>query len=378
MKKEIILAWLVLLCMATSCTAPRRPTETQPITTIHLTDLPPTDSVLRKQTVQQHFEYLNFIDERLVVHSDLPDSLTYESHPFITSVRLAYAQHRPLVISPDMVWLVIERGFAQHIDRHAEELRSKFVPFEGKKTLKIYAERGLMEQPAETWIPLFSKFGEQMAQWTGSELVETLKADFSTTTPVASVASEIMLMSAMQHYFDYSIVVICGIPDIYLEGTTEDWKKLIKKTNALRPYGLDWWIDELEPVLKKIAAATEGERDLAFWQSIIHKKDIPVEGAEMCGYVLPREKIDGWIVKFYPYGEYGKHTLDYLYDTDISDLPCETGSAPLVYTDIDGTVYHLNIHAGLVGIEEDTTTRALRPVIAWWVTQLLNRQEQYK
>ena len=347
--------------------------QTQQTTIIHLTDLSATKDVLRKQTVGQAFEYLDLVNERLVVNSDLNDSLTYTSCPFITGARLSYAQHRPLVISPDIVWLVIERGFAKHVDMYAEVLRSKFVPFEGKKSLKINAVPGLMNQHASAWMPLFSKFGEQIAQWTEPELVQTLKADFSTTTPVASVASEIMMMSAMQHYFDYSVVSICGIPDIFLEGTTEDWNRLIEKTDALRQYDLDWWIDELEPVLKKIAAAAEGERDIVFWQSIIRKKDLPVDGEERCGHRLPHEKIDGWIVKFYPYTRYKRNQLDFLYDTDISELPAEEGSAPLKYTDIDGTVYTLDIHAGLVGIGEDTVTRALRPVIAWWITQPLTQ-----
>ena len=347
------------------------PTDSTKTTIIHLVDLPVTNDVLRRTTAQDYFQYLDMFDEQLVVHSVLKDSLTYVSHPFLTSARLAYAQHRPLFISPDVVWLVIERGFAKHIDLNAEKLRNKFVPFEGKKTLEIYAEPGLMDKPAEEWAPLFSQFSEQIAAWTGPELVQTLKADFSTTTPTFVTASEIMMMSAMQHYFDYSVTSICGIPDIYLKGTADDWNHLINKTNALRKYDLDWWIDELEPILKKFAAAANGERDIVFWQSVIRKKDVPVEGEEMCGYRAPREKIDGWIVKFYPYGRYKRKTLDFLYDTDISELPDEEGMAPLIYTDIDNTVYHFDIHAGLVGLEEDSATRALRPVVAWWVTQPL-------
>lgn len=380
MKKEVVITALMLLfnsilisCNTSSSRSMESQMQTQQTTIIHLTDLSATKDVLRKQTVGQAFEYLDLVNERLVVNSDLNDSLTYTSCPFITGARLSYAQHRPLVISPDIVWLVIERGFAKHVDMYAEVLRSKFVPFEGKKSLKINAVPGLMNQHASAWMPLFSKFGEQIAQWTEPELVQTLKADFSTTTPVASVASEIMMMSAMQHYFDYSVVSICGIPDIFLEGTTEDWNRLIEKTDALRQYDLDWWIDELEPVLKKIAAAAEGERDIVFWQSIIRKKDLPVDGEERCGHRLPHEKIDGWIVKFYPYTRYKRNQLDFLYDTDISELPAEEGSAPLKYTDIDGTVYTLDIHAGLVGIGEDTVTRALRPVIAWWITQPLTQ-----
>ena len=376
--------WVGLIISLVSCASnsnkvvSEAQTDSIQTTVIHLTDLPATNDVLRKNTAQDYFEYLDFFDERLVVISTLKDSLTYASHPFLTSARLAYAQHRPLVISPDIVWLVIERGFATHIDIHAEELRSKFVPFEGKKELEIYAEPGLMNKSAEEWEPLFAQFSEQIAVWTGSELVQTLKSDFSTSTPTSITASEIMIMSAMQHYFDYHVTSICGIPDIYLEGTAQDWNHLIEKANALRQYNLDWWIDELEPVLKKIAATANGECDIVFWQSIIRKKDIPVEGEEMCGYRPPHEQIDGWIVKFYPYTRYSRRTLDFLYDTDISELPDEESAAPLKYTDIDNTVYNLDIHAGLVGIEEDTTTRALRLVIAWWVTEQLTQRERYK
>ena len=36
----------------------------------------------------------------------------------------------------------------------------------------------------------------------------------------------------------------CGISKINLEGTLEDWEKILEKTNKLRKYELDWWIDE--------------------------------------------------------------------------------------------------------------------------------------
>lgn len=375
MRKALI--YTILSFIMASCGQKAiKTSETTLTRVIHLTDLPVVDAALEKNSSEKHFAYL---DERLIVHSDLKDSICYCSCPFLTSARLAYAQHRPLAINPDIVWLVIESGFARHIDANAEELRSKFVPFNGKKTLQLYSETSLLNQPAEVWAPYFSMFTEQMAQWIGSELVQTLQADFSTTTPVTHVASNIMIMSAMQHYFDYSIISICGIPDIYLEGSAEDWKRLIEKTNALRQYDLDWWIDELEPILKKIAAAAAGENDIIFWQSIIRKKDIPVEGEEMCGWKPPHEEIDGWIVKFYPYNSYNdRRKLDYIYDTDIPDLTGEEGSAPLDYTDIDGTEYDLDIHAGLIGIEEDTTTRALRPVIAWWITQPLIKEKRYQ
>jgi len=34
-------------------------------------------------------------------------------HPFMATMHLAYANHYPMTISPDMIWLLIAQGFAQ-------------------------------------------------------------------------------------------------------------------------------------------------------------------------------------------------------------------------------------------------------------------------
>jgi len=57
-------------------------------------------------------------------------------HPFIYALHMGFRDHRPVVISPDMVWLMICQGFATHVDQHAEELRDKFVEHQGKLRLK--------------------------------------------------------------------------------------------------------------------------------------------------------------------------------------------------------------------------------------------------
>ena len=49
----------------------------------------------------------------------------------------AYENHLPIRLTPDIIWLLIVQGFAQHVNYNAEELRQKFVNFEGKKKLEI-------------------------------------------------------------------------------------------------------------------------------------------------------------------------------------------------------------------------------------------------
>ena len=42
--------------------------------------------------------------------------LWYGAHPFFYGMYEAYADHRPFVLSPDMVWMLISQGFSHHIN----------------------------------------------------------------------------------------------------------------------------------------------------------------------------------------------------------------------------------------------------------------------
>src|SRR4051812_10908577 len=60
-------------------------------------------------------------------------------HPLLAAAHFAFSQHRPLVLSPDMIWVAIVQGFARHVNEHAERLRDRFVGHSGK--LEICVER---------------------------------------------------------------------------------------------------------------------------------------------------------------------------------------------------------------------------------------------
>ena len=48
-------------------------------------------------------------------------------------------------------------------------------------------------------------------------------------------------MASMKHYFNYNVSCVgFGIPRIYLEGTLEDWDKLLIKVKSLEKYNLKW------------------------------------------------------------------------------------------------------------------------------------------
>ena len=74
-------------------------------------------------------------------------------HPLLSAVGKAFAEHRPLVLSPDAVWLTIAQGVAQHVRLHAEELRPRLVSHAGRKRLSVMRD-GPMPADAESWAEL--------------------------------------------------------------------------------------------------------------------------------------------------------------------------------------------------------------------------------
>jgi hypothetical protein len=64
-----------------------------------------------------------------------------------------------------------------------------------------------------------------------------LTCSFSTTTPASRTASQLVLMDTFQRYFDYEVVCICGIPEITLAGTPEDFRDSRRRVEV---YGVRW------------------------------------------------------------------------------------------------------------------------------------------
>ncbi|MBQ5997339.1 MAG: DUF4419 domain-containing protein, partial [Bacteroidales bacterium] len=126
----------------------------------------------------------------------------------------AYAGHRPLVLSPDMVWMMISQGFAGYVNAHPEELRHLLVDHEGKIDLVVEKNN---EDPwdAASWEAVVDSFCMVIMQNTKGDLAETLTKDFSTTGRVEHVASRVALMKAVESYFNYVVIaIVCGIPHI--------------------------------------------------------------------------------------------------------------------------------------------------------------------
>ncbi|WP_309722092.1 DUF4419 domain-containing protein [Armatimonas sp.] len=223
-----------------------------------------------------------------------PESGGY-AHGFIAAANTAFMRHYPLVLSPDMIWLLIVQGFAIHIQEHTGALRGKFVSHKGKVALEVHRDEFVKGFVGNDWEEVFAEFSQQIRTHIGDQAHDTLVPTFSTTGIVEKAAFEVTLLDAMQGYFTYKLNTMCGIPSFVLEGTPEDWQQLRACAARLETYKLGWWMVHLLPVLDQFVAASRGESDETFWQNF-YKWNAGSGGTSITGH----------LTAFFPYLGGGK------------------------------------------------------------------------
>ncbi|GAA2677662.1 MULTISPECIES: DUF4419 domain-containing protein [Actinosynnema] len=300
---------------------------------------------------------------------DLPVLEPAGVHPLLHATALAFAEHRPLVLTPDAIWLTIAAGLAQHIRLDPERFRSQLVRHQGRRDLAVQVAR--RPETAEEWATLVDGFTALTHE--GAPGAGLFECDFSTSTEVDRIAGRIVLLDAHSPYFALWFISVCGIPEITLTGTPDDWWKIRERIEELPRFGLERWAASLGPVLEQFTRASEGDVDVAFWRRI-HKPAETYDG----------EVVTGWIARFYPYVK-GDGAFDR--PNPLLELPLTgkrkheqripvgitTDAAPATLSSVrvngiglDGTGRAFALRAGLVAVAQDADG-ALRPVSGWHV-----------
>ena len=288
----------------------------------------------------------------------------------IQGLILAYKNHYPITITPDMIWILILQGFSRFMEKYAEQMREKFVNFTGKKDLKV---KRIEETPytatKEVWDGIMKEFVEKIGKNVGQETIDNLECNFSTTSPVALVTSQVSIMSAMKQYFTYRVLMGgCGISNITLEGSIQDWEKIKSKLEFLSTKGLEWYTQHLIPIInnfietKKYYSAKGKLSDdlIEFWKRMIRLKG---KGGAYDPHI-----INGWIVNFIPNLLNEKpEVYEELYETNIPD---QIISCPMELTWIPPPgnkkyEFKCSLFSGFYGMIQDKETFNVRPVIGY-------------
>ena len=273
----------------------------------------------------------------------------------------AWCQHRPVVLTPDAIWMVISQGFSYYVNQNPEKMRRLLIDHEGKKDLDVWTNVDPFSEQAN-WAGIISNWTSQIDKYSSKGLASTLVADFSTTGVNERIASEVTLMDAVKPYFDYNLFyIVCGIPSITLTGTPQDWQKVLDKTLALKEFGMGWWVSDLEPILKQFIKA---------WKDIVKKtRPQTIQGPTCSKKPVTLTEFDGWFLKLFPYDGKGRTpgkvtiSSNMLRETVCVPFKCKTVTpSGDIVSESD-----LELVAGLVGITEDIATFALTPKIGWFV-----------
>ncbi|WP_316750791.1 DUF4419 domain-containing protein [Pedobacter gandavensis] len=351
----------------------------------------PSNSLLFKNT-----------KKNLIKISDMDNLVDFGTHPVMVGYLQSYQNHYPVTISPDIAWLLICQGFANHVNSDPEKIRKRLVKFKGKKTLIVQRNiEGLKSLSDFPWDSVFPEFTAQISDFTGKELIGNLSADFTTTTATSLVASQITIMESMKEFFNYKVVMMgCGISEVTVEGSVKDWEKILTRLDYLAKYDLKWWTSELKPVIQKIIDTKKGNLDKQFWMNMVKYHTAGAYGSY--------DGIDGWLLKFYPYHKvspssapadyFAKHGVvqpnlnvteininppgalslgrsDFKEIKSINVLPRELAIVPFIFEikDNTGTIQKtlkMEFWAGFMGIKQDKTTFNVKPEIGWAVNQL--------
>jgi len=219
-----------------------------------------------------------------------------------------------LTFSPDHFWILILQGVSNFIEvnKDVDKFKKSIgIKFDGKKKIEIYGD------PSNGWDSVIEEFKKQIKEHVGHANVENWVQKFSTTTHITETVMNLSLMDGYKSFFDYELTTMCGIRQVKLLGTLEDWEQLRDRSQAFAVHGgeLKKWIRQLEPILDNLVRTFEdSSHDEWFWKSIY--KHYHARGS---GNV---PTVDGWITTFFPYHrEFNRETKrDELKPTKIESL----------------------------------------------------------
>jgi hypothetical protein len=158
---------------------------------------------------------------------------------------------------------------AIHVNENSEALRKIFVDHEGQKELEVVRPDFSLDKK-NPWHELIDEFCEKIQKNTKKDVVDLLQADFSTTTKISRVVSQIVIMDAMQKYFKYVFRGGCGIPEIHVYGDKNDWLKVKEKANRITKMipELKCWIKNINEIVDHFIDVFDEKIDNLFWKSI--------------------------------------------------------------------------------------------------------------
>ncbi len=341
-------------------------------------DVKIADSLLKVDYAKYIFE--NKIGKEILFYPEETANLglvNSRNNGLIQTIQECYDNHRPLVLTPDIIWLTICQGVSIHINENYDSLKS--IIFIEDKPDEIIVRNDSLDYGAKHWKSLLESFAVETKKYTNDDFYSFFVSEFSTTTAIDKTAYQITLLESYKKAFQYIGDTGCGIPSILIAGNQEDWETILEKLDMLDKIGLSNWANSLKPVINEFINASKGNQNTEFWQSIYKS------ASEYAAFY-----ISGWIIKFFPYikeleqggvfdEEHGAtkigevYTLNRFIDDDnyllstlsTDNFPSGIAKVPVIWNNhFTGETKNIEVYAGFFAIKQ-YPDKSLEPFVSW-------------
>lgn len=277
------------------------------------------------------------------------------THGMFEACHRAWAHHASLVLSPDDVWLSIQAVFAAYMRVNAEALRSTFVSHDGSKELVIH-----MDDAPNDWKLFISRVVGRVTESSKVNMAATFVPPFSSSTALDTAMKSLAVMDHMQSYFSYTFSTMCGVRNVGLRGTLEDWTMLRAYVDGLRAFAVPpeadmyftdptrsfaSWLDDVTNIVDNLIATFQNKPDVAWWNAMIGERRTHGSGASTY--------IKGWIIALV-----SKNPITI--EMKLSEVKSLRFSVP-VKRDENGIITKLRVMGGFTGAIHTSPSNSWEP-----------------
>ncbi|KAK5580419.1 hypothetical protein RB653_000436 [Dictyostelium firmibasis] len=319
--------------------------------------------------------------EREVVRTSIEKGVSKRigGNSFVMSAFSAYSNHFGLAIKPDDIWISILVQFSLYLNSNSEKLRDRIVDFDGKKELVVFGGGTLMTANYEQLTKQMTNEIEKNIK--DPSIREWANAPFSTSTPNDTMAASIALMATLKSYFEYKMVLRCGLPEVTIYGTVDDWIDIKNRIEKLKDFDypdnkdgkcMETWSKMLHPIIDKIIESVNGTPDTKWWNRIANT----VGGGSGPTYLT------GWITAFCLFNNEGEwmgnnnkrrgrgdiEETEWIF-VNTDKIPKGFLFVPVLIDD-NGKEYNTEFFAGHMCVSTSNDSKTIHPNIDWCI--LLN------
>ena len=171
-----------------------------------------------------------------------------------------------------------------------------------------------------------------------------------------------------------------------MDGTYENYKKIIDKAIYLKKYEFDWYIDRIIPHLEKMVEAKEGKMDKEYFKNMTQKKELievkyGASGIKIGEYQV--NALSGWFLQFFSHikSKDRKKTFEFKDESininDFELLSNQILRVPFILDDdVNKKKYNMNFEAGFVGCDQNENKEVF-PVQGWWANEKKYYDDDY-